>query len=223
MKTPANSLRILLATAAGAAAFASTPLHAQHGPGPGPREPHVDVGLSIGIPLPNGFLDVSVGRDHYYMRRGIYYHRGSHGMMVVRPPRGAIIRTLPPYCPRFFINGLFYYRYGDVYYRQVPEGYVICEAPVTVVQQAPAPKAAAEEYQSVWVGEKEYLFKDGQFFIKTAEGLVWTEAPTGAVTKTLPSDVTSVWFEENEYFESDGVYFRKTPDGYKVVTAPWKK
>jgi hypothetical protein len=216
MKTKANLFRILLATAAGAAALTLTDLRA---------EPRVDVGLSVGIPLPHGYLDVNVGRDHFYMHRGIYYRRGPHGYMVVPAPRGAIIRVLPPHCPRYYVNGVFYYRYGDVFYQEVPNGYVVCEPPVTVVQQAATavPTPPAQQYQSVWVGQTEYLFKDGQFFTKTPDGLVWSEAPLGAVTKVLPSDATSIWYEENEYFECDGVYFHKTPDGYKVVTAPWKK
>ena len=52
---------------------------------------------------------------------------------------------------------------------------------------------------------------------------VQTEAPLGALTKSLPADATSIWYEGTEYFEADHVYFRKTADGYKVVTAPWKR
>jgi hypothetical protein len=80
----------------------------------------------------------------------------------------------------------------------------------------------AEEYQSVWVGQTEFLFRDGQFFRRTLDGLAWVEAPLGALTKTLPGDARSVWYQDNEYFECDNVFFRKTPDGYKVVAAPWK-
>jgi hypothetical protein len=80
-----------------------------------------------------------------------------------------------------------------------------------------------EDYQSIWLNNTEYLFKDGQFFRKTPDGLIWTEAPLGALTKTLPADATSIWYEGTEYFETDNVYFRKTADGFKVVTAPWKR
>jgi hypothetical protein len=98
---------------------------------------------------------------------------------------------------------------------------MVVDAPTAVNMPPPPPPAV--EYQSVWVGPTEYLFKDGQFFRKTPEGLVWMEAPLGAVTNTLPSDATSIWYQENEYFECDNVYFRKTPEGYKVVPAPFPK
>jgi hypothetical protein len=86
----------------------------------------------------------------------------------------------------------------------------------------PAPAVEKPE-ETVWVGDVQYQFKDGQFFKKTAEGLMWTEAPLGAVAKGLPADSKSIWYQDVEYFECDDVYFRKTADGYKVVPAPWKK
>ena len=211
MKTIPRFFRIFLLTAAGAAALATSTLRA---------ESHVDVGLSLGIPLPHGYLDVTVGRDHYYSYRGTFYQRGPHGLMVVRAPRGAIIRELPPHCARIYVGNVVYYRYGDVFYQPMRHGYVVVEAPTVV--NLPPPPPPVVEYQSVWVGSTEYLFKDGQFFQKTPEGLVWMPAPVGAITKTLPVDATSVWFEEVEYFECDNVYFRKTPDGFKVVPKPWK-
>lgn len=202
---------MLLASMVGAAAITMTELRA---------DPHVDVGLSIGVPLPHGYLDVVVGREHYYSYRGTFYRRGPHGFVVVRAPRGAILRELPPHCARIYVGRVVYYRYGDVYYQAVPQGFVVVDAPAV---GQPPPPAPADEYQSVWVGQTEFLFKDGQFFQKTPDGMVWTEAPLGAVTKTLPTDATSIWYEGNEFFESDNVYFRKTPEGYQVVPAPWKK
>ncbi|HVU17558.1 MAG TPA: DUF6515 family protein [Candidatus Didemnitutus sp.] len=189
----------------------------------------VDVGLSVGVPLPHGYAEVNVGRDHYYYHRGVFYRPGAHGYYVVHAPRGAIIRDLPPYYSRVYFGGSVYYRYGDVYYQSVPGGYVVVDAPTTtVVTSAPppppsAPAPAKEDYQSVWMGDTEFLFKDGQFFKRTPDGVVWAPAPLGAITKSLPNDARSVWYQDIEYYEFDEVYFRKTPDGYKVVDAPWKK
>ena len=193
-------------------------------------ESHVSVGVNVGVPLPHGYAEVSVGRDRYYYHRGTFYRPGRHGYEVVRAPRGCVIRELPPRYTRVYFGSSLYYRYDNVYYQSCPDGYVVVDPPSTVVVQVPAaatakPSVSAKEddYQSAWVGDVEYLFKDGQFFKRTSEGLVWAEAPLGAVTKTLPGDSRSVWYEDIEYFECDDVYFRKTPDGFKVIEAPWKK
>jgi hypothetical protein len=203
----------------------------------------VDVGVSIGVPFRHGYAVVSVGPERYYYHRGVFYRPGRHGYVVVRAPRGAIVRELPPFHSRVYVGNAVYYRYGDVFYQPCPEGFVVVDSPLVVtippstavVRQAPpatasaaaAPPAPAapvgDDFQTVWVGDVQYQFRDGQFFKKTADGLVWAEAPVGAITKTLPPDARSVWYQDIEYFECDDVYFRKTPEGYKVVLAPWKK
>ncbi len=180
----------------------------------------VRVGVSVGFELPHGYAEVRVGHDHYYEHRGVFYQRGPRGYMVVRAPRGAILRTLPPHCTRFYVGTAMYYRYGDVFYQPARDGYVVVDQPVA---DSLPPVRPAEEYQSVWVGTKEYLFKNGQFFTKTPEGMIWVEAPLGAVTRDPPPDAQSVWYQGAEYFESDNVYFQKTRDGYQVVPMPWKK
>ena len=218
--------RFLLIALAGASAITAIDSRA---------ESHVGVDLSVGIPLPHGYAEVNVGHDHYYYHRGTFYRPGRHGYYVVRAPRGCIVRELPSRYARVYLGGALYYRYDDVYYQPCPDGYVVVDPPVTVVN-VPAPAAVVapvaatpgqpakeNDYQSVWVGDVEYQFHDGQFFKKTADGLVWAEAPLGALTKVLPADARSVWYQDIEYFECDEVYFRKTPDGYKVIEAPWKK
>jgi hypothetical protein len=181
-------------------------------------------GVSIGYRSPQGFAEISVGRERYYTRRGVFYRRGPRGYVVVRAPRGAVVRVLPPVYTRIYAGGAWYYRSGNVYYSAVPGGYAVVDAPVTVAQAAPPPPVAVSgDYQSVRVGDAEYLCKDGQFFRRSDDGLVWVEPPLGAITDALPADAQSIWYQRVEYFESDDVYFMKTPRGYQVVTAPWKK
>ena len=199
---------LLLMSLAGSFA-AATPAHAD-----------VHVGISLGLELPRGYSEVRVGRDHYYTHHGVFYQRGPRGYIVVRAPRGAFIRTLPSHYTRIYVGSSVYYRYGDVYYQPSRDGYVVVDAPTS---QPMPPARPVEDYQSVWAGKQEYLFKDGQFFTKTPDGVVWVAAPIGAVTRDLPSDARSVWFQNEEYFESDEVYFHKTPAGYEVISPPWKK
>jgi len=211
MKPLSPLATLLLASVVGAGVAAPAALRA---------DPHFDVGVSVGVPLPHGYVDVVVGHEHYYSYRGMFYRRGPRGFVVVHAPRGAIVRELPPHCARIYAGHAIYFRFGDVYYQEVPGGYVVVDAP-TAVSMPPPP--APPQYQSVWVGNTEYLFKDGQFFLNTPDGMVWTQAPLGAVTRELPADTTSIWYENIEYFECGDVYFRKTPEGYRVVPAPWKK
>jgi hypothetical protein len=177
--------------------------------------------------LPKDRVEVRVGNDHYFERRGTFYRQGPQGYVVVRPPRGAHIPHLPPHAARVYIGGNFFWRWDNVYYQQVGEDYVVVDppgvvtaSPDAVVAAGPAPTS---DYQSINVGSAQYFFRDGQFFQNTSEGMVWAPAPIGAITPTLPGDAQSVWYQEIEYFDCDGVYFRKTPDGYKVVNAPWVK
>jgi len=99
----------------------------------------------------------------------------------------------------------------------------VVNTPPSVIVTAPAPAVVTNSnYQSVWFDNTELKFRDGQFFQPAADGsLIWIPAPIGAITPTLPADVTSVWYQDIEYLDCDGVYFRKTPNGYAVVNPPW--
>ncbi|WP_052361677.1 DUF6515 family protein [Geminisphaera colitermitum] len=221
-------------------ALGATGLVAQPRNGPphhnGGKSSGSSFNISVGVGTPGGFVQVAYGKDKYYYNRGVFYQPWAQSYRVVRPPYGCVVPVLPPRYARVYVGNTFYYRYDDIYYQQVSNGYMVVAAPApVVVNPAPATQVVvsqpatpapvvkmAEGAQSVWVGDVEYLFKDGQFFRKTKDGLIWSEAPMGAITRTLPLDATSVWYQDIEYFECDNIYFRKTPDGYKVVTAPWK-
>ncbi len=188
------------------------------------NDPRVEVRGSIGLRLPNGAVSISVGNSRYHYHRGTYYKKGTRGYVVATPPRGAVIRELPRGHTRIVVAGTVYYRYRGAYYRREPHGFIVVEAPIVAQEKTITPIIEADplsDYESVWMDGRELLFRDGQFFEKTPEGIVWIEAPIGAITPEIPSDAVSVWYEEIEYFDSDGVYFRKTPEGYRVVAAPW--
>ncbi|MDP0499814.1 MAG: DUF6515 family protein [Verrucomicrobiota bacterium JB022] len=194
-----------------------------------PAPPSSSVTFEMGIP--NGFISVRVGQDYYYERRGVYYRHLPQGYVVVPAPRGAIIPILPPGYRRVVYNDLPYYRCGDVYYRSVSGGYMVVERPVVIertvvvesrpaVAEPPTPTRASADY-SFWIDSYEFTYRDGQFFRRTASGLIWNEPPMGAVSNELPADAESLWYRDIEYFDLDGVYLRKTQDGYKIVPAPW--
>ena len=213
-----NSFKLVIGILTLGAAAAFTPLPAQ-------AATHVSFGVVVGTRLPHGAVRVHVGsrRDPYYYSRGSFYRHEPRGYVLVRAPRGAYFRSLPRGYVRIVRGPVVYYRYSGVYYRSVRGGYEVCDDPVEVVENAPPPRASSsyDDYLSVWQGTDEYLYKDGQFFRKGPEGLVWHEVPFGAVSKHLPGDAISVWFQDKEYFESDGVFFRHVRDGFKVVPKPF--
>ena len=235
-RSTAFCARVLLLALAGAGAFLIAPK--------AEASSRVGVNVSVGVPIPHGYAHVRVGRDDYWYRGGNYYRPGRYGRPVwVHAPRGAYVRHLPPSYSRYWHGNRVYYRYRDDFYQPYGDGYVVVEPPPTVVRQvtrieaappethepmgassnAIGSQGAPEETHVVWVGDVAYEYKDGEFFKRSPEGLVWSEPPVGAVAKSLPADARTVWHEDIEYFESKGVYFRKTPDGYKVVNKPWQR
>jgi hypothetical protein len=80
--------------------------------------------------LPQGYAEVRVGQERYYTQHGVFYQRGPRGYVVVRAPRGAILRSLPPHYARIQVGSATYCRYGDVYYQPVRAGYRVVDAPV---------------------------------------------------------------------------------------------
>lgn len=215
-----NSFKLIIGLVALGTAAAFTPQPAQAGT-------HVSFGIVVGTRLPHGAVRVYVGsggrRDPFYYYGGSFYRHEPRGYVLVRPPRGAYIRHLPYGYVRVVRGPYVYFRYGGVYYRSIHDGYEVCDGPVDVVESAPAPSSSSnyDSYLSVWQGTDEYLYKDGQFFRKGPDGLVWHEVPLGAVSKHLPDDAISVWYENNEYFEADGVFFQHVRDGFKVVPKPF--
>ncbi len=179
--------------------------------------------VSVAVALPHGAARVTVGGSPYWEHRGVYYQRRGDRYVIVRAPRGATVRVLPRGHTRVVIRGRTYYRVRDVYYVRRGKEYVIVEAPGAT----PADDPFAHEIGSesgivrVWLDGRSYQVHDGQFFQSTPAGLVWTEAPYGAITAELPAGALTKWYQDNEYFDYEGVVFRRSPDGFKVVPAPW--
>ncbi|MFI5355882.1 MAG: DUF6515 family protein [Opitutales bacterium] len=173
--------------------------------------------------LPEGFVEVRVGRDSFYECRGVFYRTGPHGYVRIAAPRGAVVRVLPARYSRIYVGGIVYYLAGGIYYTSMGNGFVVVDPPAAVVQAAPPVAAPVEPPQTVMVSGRPYIFQDGQFFIQTPEGLVWVQPPLGVVVSSLPADAKSIWFQRVEYFETDSSYYRRAPGGFMVVGAPWKR
>jgi len=265
MKTPMlhqKTMRLGTILALALASFGTLAMPAQPRPGdnnrqpdnrqpppPSKQQPQVSRPAPAPAPAarppasPRNYTPVRYNNTDYFTHRGVFYQNTPRGYVVVRPPVGLRIATLPFGFARVILNGMIFYRYNDIYYQSVtgggfvvvnaPPSVIVTTPPPVVVQQqptvitvpapAPAPVVVpSSNYQSVWFNNTELKFRDGQFFQPSADGsLIWIPAPTGAITPSLPADATSVWYQDIEYLDCDGVYFRKTPGGYAVVNAPW--
>ena len=74
-------------------------------------------------------------RYTHHEGRNYRYHDGRRYTRVVTryvapPPLGAIFVNLPFGYRTAMIRGIPYYSFGGVYYRRVPAGYIVVEAPI---------------------------------------------------------------------------------------------
>ncbi len=121
-------------------------------PGPGPRfdgrfghnHYYPSRGYVYGT-LPMGAISVGFGGGNYFFHGGVWYRPYSGRYIVVQPPLGIYINTLPPDYATVWVAGVPYYYADDVYYNVAPgRGYVVVAAPPGVdTTQTAAPPAPA--------------------------------------------------------------------------------
>jgi hypothetical protein len=72
--------------------------------------------------------------DRYHFYSGRYYRLTPLGFILVRPPVGLVVFSLPIGFRTVISAGFTYYVCGDVYYRRVPVGYEVVQ-PVRVIDR----------------------------------------------------------------------------------------
>jgi hypothetical protein len=140
---------VLLASLAGAPAWAEEHEHGGHPGGHGMvldgRYNHgryyPAIGASVRV-LPEGYRPYFWGGHPYYFVGGVWYAPGPAGFVVVRPPLGVTIGVLPPYYSTVWIGGIPYYYADDVYYtwNSTQNGYVVVSPPANADQPSPPPR-----------------------------------------------------------------------------------
>ena len=68
---------------------------------------------------PGGYIPVYYRGVNYAYYGGYYYQPASTGYVVVEPPLGAIVPTLPPGSTATTVNGQTYFVYTNTYYKPV--------------------------------------------------------------------------------------------------------
>jgi hypothetical protein len=94
--------------------------------------------------LPGGYHPYFYHGDRFFFAGGVWYHPGPGGFVVVGPPVGLYVATLPAFYTTLWFGGVPYYYANDTYYQyDGPQGYEVVEPPAdpsTAVQgpQGPA-------------------------------------------------------------------------------------
>jgi len=83
----------------------------------------------VEVGLPRGHISLSFGGGNYYHSSGNFYRRGAKQYVVVTPPQGIIVSSIPAGYRRVVVDRVPYYNYNGVYYRQATGGYEVVEAP----------------------------------------------------------------------------------------------
>jgi hypothetical protein len=72
-------------------------------------------GYAVGA-LPRGYVSVNHFRDRYYYAGGVWYAPRGPRFVVVAPPVGLFVPTLPPFYTTVWFGGIPYYYANDSYY-----------------------------------------------------------------------------------------------------------
>jgi hypothetical protein len=103
--------------------------------------------------LPAGYFTIWVGGSRYYYYDGLYYsYVGDGDYVLVDPPIGAFVSSIPPDFQPIIVNGRTYYTDNGVYYLLTHRGYKVVAAPVVyaqpqqVVYTQPAPAYAQDAF-----------------------------------------------------------------------------
>jgi len=80
--------------------------------------------------LPNGYSELVVRGNPFFLHDGHFYNRHRDGFIVVRAPIGAIVATLPFGFMNLSVGGISYYVSEDNYFRRIPEGLIVVDSPL---------------------------------------------------------------------------------------------
>jgi hypothetical protein len=107
---------------------------------------HPYFGLHVSF-LPDHCYNVWYGGVRYYYCDGYYYRHDRADYIVVEPPVGTVLTSVPITYQPVAVNGTTYYTNNGVYYIYTSSGYQVVPPPVAVqaAPPAPAPQVATTE------------------------------------------------------------------------------
>jgi len=142
-------------------------------PGAKPLPPYYRPGY-VTRTLPNVAITLTLGSLLFYYADGIYYRHHDSGFVVIAPPIGLIVPVLPMGYTVFYLRGITYYYYADVYYVwdlhhrayrvvEVPEEYAIYH-PGDIVDTLP------DGAYTVTIDGVQYYRYGGVYFMQAMQG-----------------------------------------------------
>jgi len=105
--------------------------------------------------LPSRHAVILHGRDRYHYHGGRFYRPWDTGFVLVRPPLGLIVLSLPLGSRTVISAGIPFYVFGDVYYRRVPAGYEVVEPIRAPGREWPAQVAVVTDILNLRYGPDE--------------------------------------------------------------------
>jgi len=179
---------------------------------------------------PQGAETVEVdGQTYYYVDASFWQSASGGGFVVVDPPVGAEVSSIPEESAPEEDGDVTVYQFDNVYFTKDT-----ASSGKTIYRVEPQPPA--EEVDSIPPGspsfvadDETYYYVDYDFYVafeeNGARGFVNGEPELGAQVTELPDDVTTVEDDGVTYYQFDTVFFEEVEDDdgttfYEVVASP---
>jgi len=107
---------------------------------------------------------VSYRGSNYRYHSGTWYRPSGHRWVVVIPPIGIRVGTLPRGCRRVIIHNRPYYYQNGTYYSQYNNEYRVVESPLASYQEP-----VQDNYQTVYINGIQYLTLDGVYYLSSVD------------------------------------------------------
>ena len=130
--------------------------------------------------LPLTAFILAFGGVNYYYHEGLFYHPSRGAYIIVNPPIGMIIPSLPTGYSMVRVYGRDYFFYDNIYYEWAPSynGYRVVELPETTStsQNSQMDNPVGTIYYDLPSGAQrrlingvEYYYADGQYLLSTVQ------------------------------------------------------
>jgi hypothetical protein len=176
------------------------------------------LGISLGV-LPYGYYPFYWGSSRFFYSDGFFYQYDNNQYVVVEPPLGAAVNSLPKNASAITINGQQFYEANGVYYT------LVTKDDGTVVYQVAGKDGQLDTESNAENGYD--IVNDGyKGRANSSEPTVVDLPRVGDLVYSLPADTRKIKLNGELYYVSpDDVYFQETRDtngnkAYKVTSTP---